>query len=72
MEATVTSGQSLTIEFGEKAVPMPTSEPAPTLTPMPVSPLAALGTNIYQVSGILVLVLVAGIAVGYVLVQRQG
>ncbi len=70
-EATVTSGESLTVEFGEKAAPMPTSEPVATLTPMPVSPLAALGTNIYQVSGILVLVLVAGIAVGYVLLQRQ-
>lgn len=71
MQAAVTSGQSLTVEFGEQAAPTPTSEPTATPAPVPASPLAALGSSIYQVSGILVLVLVAGIAVGYVLVQRQ-
>jgi len=71
MEGTVTSGQSMTVEFGEQALPTATAEPTTAPTPMPASPLAALGNNIYQVSGILVLVLVAGIAVGYVLVQRQ-
>jgi hypothetical protein len=71
MQAAVTSGQSLTVEFGEQAAPTPTSEPTATPAPVPASPLAALGSSIYQVSGILVLVLVAGIAVGYVLVQKQ-
>jgi hypothetical protein len=71
MQAVVVSGQSLTVEFGEQAEPAPAPEPAVSPTPGRSSPLASLGANIYRVSGILILVLVAGIAVGYVLVQKQ-
>jgi hypothetical protein len=71
MQAAVVGGKSLTLEFGDRVPPTPTPEPTVTSTPTPVSPLAALGSNIYRVSGILVLVLAAGIAVGYALIQKQ-
>jgi len=71
MQAAVISGESLTVEFGDPVPPTPTAEPAATPTPAPVSPLAGMGGSIYRVSGILVLILVAGIAIGYTLIQRQ-
>jgi len=71
MQVAVVGGKSLTLEFGDQVPPTPTSEPTVTPTPMPVSPLSAIGSNMYRVSGILVLILAAGIAVGYTLIQKQ-
>jgi outer membrane biosynthesis protein TonB len=70
-QVAVVAGESLTVEFGDRVPPTPTAQPADTPTPVPASGLAAIGSNIYRVSGILVLVLVAGIAIGYMLIQRQ-
>jgi len=71
MQVAVVGGKSLILEFGDWMLPAPTREPTVTPTPQPVSPLTAIGGNIYRVSGILVLVLAAGIAVGYALIQKQ-
>ncbi|MEA3345334.1 MAG: SdrD B-like domain-containing protein [Chloroflexota bacterium] len=71
MQAAVVGGKRLTLNFGEQAPPTPTSEPTITPTPTPVSPLAAMGSSIYRMSGILVLILAASIAVGYTLIQQQ-
>ena len=71
MQASVVSGESVTVEFGDRVPPTSTPEPAATPTPEPVSPLTALGGSVYRASGILVLFLAAGIAIGYALIQRQ-
>ena len=71
MQASVVSGESITVEFGDRVPPTSTPEPPATPTPKPVSPLTALGGSIYRASGILVLFLAAGIAIGYALIQRQ-
>jgi hypothetical protein len=71
MQAAVVSGESLTVAFGDLVPPTSTPEPAVTPTPQPSSFFLGMGSNIYQMSGILVLVLAAGIVVGYALLQRQ-
>ena len=71
MQVAVVGGKSLVLEFGDWTPPTPTREPTVTPTPPPASPLTAIGGNIYRVSGILALILAAGIAVGYALIQKQ-
>jgi len=71
VQAAVVGGKSLTLEFGDQVPPTPIPAPTATPIPMPASPLASVGNSIYRVSGILVLVLAAGIAVGYTLIQKQ-
>jgi hypothetical protein len=76
----IAGGSTIQIEFGDylQPTPVPTSTPLPPPTPAPVptpSPeplLSTLSANLYKVSGIVVIVLAAAIALVFNILRKKG
>jgi hypothetical protein len=75
----VAGGAIIQIDFGDnlQPTPVPTSPPAPTPTPVPIptptpEPLmSTLSANLYKVSGIIIIVLAAAIAIVFNILRRR-
>ena len=75
----VAGGSIIQIEFGDnlQPTPVPTSTPAPTFTPVPISTptpeplISRLSANLYQVSGVIIIVLAAAIALVFNILRRR-
>jgi hypothetical protein len=75
----IAGGAVIQIDFGDslQPTPMPTSTPLPTPTPIPVptpTPVAlisTLGANLYRASGIIILILAAGIAIVFNVLRKR-
>jgi hypothetical protein len=67
------TGATINIEFGNKTEQLPTATPSPTPIPSPTSQalLGTLGSAVYGYSGIIVIVLAAGILIAYNAARRQ-
>ena len=67
------NGATINIEFGNKTEALPTATPSPTPVPSPTSPalLGMLGNAVYGYSGIIVIVLAAGVLIAYNAARRQ-
>jgi hypothetical protein len=64
---------TINLEFGNKTEPLPTPTPSPTPVPSPTSPalLGMLGNAVYGYSGIIVIVLAAGVLIAYNAARKQ-
>jgi hypothetical protein len=75
----LSGGSTIQIEFGDslQPTPVPTSTPLPTPTPVPIptpTPAALLSTlsaNLYKVSGVIILVLAAAIAIVFNILRKR-
>jgi hypothetical protein len=75
----IAGGATMQIEFGDnpRPTPVPTSTPLPTLTSVPIptptaEPLMSrLSANLYQISGVVIIVLAAAIAIVFNILRRR-
>jgi hypothetical protein len=75
----IAGGSIIQIDFGDnlQPTPVPTSTPLPTSTPVPVSTptseplISRLSANLYQVSGVIIIVLAAAIALVFNILRRR-
>ena len=75
----IAGGSIIQIEFGDNpqptpvptSTPVPTPIPIPTPTPAPESLLSTLSANLYKVSGVIIIVLAAAIALVFNLLRRR-
>ena len=67
------NGAMINIEFGNKTQALPTATPSPTLVPSATPPalLGMLGNAVYGYSGIIIIVLAAGVLIAYNAARRQ-
>jgi hypothetical protein len=66
-------GATINIEFGNRTEMQPTPTPTPTPVPEPTQPalLSLLGNTVYGYSGIIIIVLAAGVLIAYNAARRQ-
>jgi hypothetical protein len=64
---------TINLEFGNITEPVPTPTPSPTPVPSPTSPalLGMLGNAVYGYSGIIIIVLAAGVLIAYNAARKQ-
>ena len=75
----IAGGSIIQIEFGDNpqptpvptSTPVPTPIPIPTPTPAPESLLSTLSANLYKVSGVIIIVLAAAIALVFNILRRR-
>jgi len=73
----IAGGSTIQIEFGDnlQPTPVPTSTPVPTATPIPTPTpeplLSTLSANLYKVSGVIIIVLAAAIALVFNILRRR-
>jgi len=76
----VTGGATIQIEFGDKlqptpvptSTPLPTPTPTPIPTPTPAALISTLGANLYKVSGVIIIILAAAIALVFNILRKRG
>lgn len=75
----IAGGAIIQIEFGDSlqptpvptSTPLPTSTPIPTPTPTPAALLSTLSANLYKVSGVIIIVLAAAIAIVFNILRKR-
>jgi len=75
----VAGGSTIQIDFGDnlQPTPVPTSTPLPTSTSIPISTptpeplISRLSANLYQVSGVIIIVLAAAIAIVFNVLRKR-
>jgi hypothetical protein len=67
------NGATINIEFGNRAKLDPTPTPTPTLVPSPTPPalFSVVGNAVYGYSGIIIIVLAAGVLIAYNAARRR-
>ena len=68
----LTGGATVNLEFGDRTVvePMPTPTPLPTPTPTRPALLSAVGNALYSYSGVILIVLIAGVLIAFNAARR--
>jgi len=75
----VAGGSTIQIDFGDTlqptpaptSTPLPTSTPVPSPTPTPKPLMSTLSANLYKVSGVLIIILAAAIAIVFNILRRR-
>jgi hypothetical protein len=76
----IAGGTTIQIEFGDNlrptpvptSTPLPTSTPIPTPTPPPAALLSTLSANLYKMSGVIIIILAAAIAIVFNILRKRG